>query len=98
MKPLSSIIRKNGLTYILVRAGNRTFIYKQRGPGNHASYEVFRRKVKARHRVQGKIIPASLMFPYNEAFGKWAWAYFTLAKALKKFGEIEDSPKGAASS
>jgi len=50
---------------------------------------VFRLKVRQEWSIGGKIIPATERFPKDEDFGKWAWNFYTLERAMKKYEELE---------
>lgn len=89
MKPLPPTLGKNGFTYTKVLEGSRSYIYEQRGPENREGYEVFLKKVRPERQIFNKTLPAGERFPHNEAFGKWAWSFYSLTKATAKFIEIE---------
>jgi len=57
---------------------------------NIYAYEVFLKKVRPDRMVYGKVVPTRECFPHDEAFGKWAWSYWTLDMALKRFELLED--------
>lgn len=89
MKPLPLNLRKNGFNYTQVLRGKRSCIYMQRYSEKTKQYEVFLIKERQARELWGKILPASEIFPNNEAFGRWAWAYNTFDRAKEKFDELE---------
>ncbi|MHA2030542.1 MAG: hypothetical protein ACW99Q_14235 [Candidatus Kariarchaeaceae archaeon] len=54
---------------------------------------MFRIKVRKERIIQfkgvEKKIDAGEIWPSNEAFGRWAWTYRTLDKAMIKYNELE---------
>jgi hypothetical protein len=84
-------ISKNGFEYVLISRGGKSLIYEQTYDQKIISYEVFSIKIAKAGEVFGKFYPDREVFPGNEDFGYWAWAYISLDKALDKFNELEKS-------
>jgi hypothetical protein len=93
MKTLPLKKRYNGFDYTLVHRGKRTCIYKQIVTNEIRYYEVFIIKVREERTIKFKDgerkIKAHEMWPGNEAFGKWAWTFRTLERAMFRFNELE---------
>jgi len=65
-----------------IRVADKGFIYEVDYDG-HIHYEVFKRVVNRRF--------ACVSYPSSESFGKWAWTYASLERALGKFEELNRS-------
>lgn len=89
MKPLPGRLRKNGYDYTLAQRGKRSCIYEQKVTEKQSYYEVFLIKVRPERTLRGKIIESCERFPFNEAFGYWAWTFRSWPEALKVFHDIE---------
>lgn len=80
MKNLDKIIVGKGevkdFIFTQHNQSNRAYIYKV-DTGCSIYYEVF----KKTYRVNSK----RHCFPTSKAFGKWAWTFTTLEKAIEKF-------------
>ena len=94
MKTLPQKLRKNGFDYTLIRRGKRSCIYEQRVSEKIKRYEVFLIKFRPERNIKGKLLPATEVFPHNEAFGYTAWCCWDLPAAMKKFNELEGQEKG----
>ena len=92
--------RYHGFDYRLEKAGEHAMIYAQyQRPKTETEqprligYEVFRITIDppSERIIAGKVVnsPGGLRWPWNEAFGKWAWSYRTNEEALKRFEQIE---------
>ncbi len=92
--------RYHGFDYRLEKAGERAVIYAQcHRPKTETdqpkliAYEVFRVTIDPpSERISaGKVVtsPGGLRWPWNEAFGKWAWTYRTKEQAIKRFEQVE---------
>jgi len=90
MKPLDKIIKKNGYTYTQVSKGKVSCIYEQMENEKTIAYEVFLIKIKPERKIGDIILEAKEWFPHDKAFGKWAWTYKTLNKALEKYNILEN--------
>jgi hypothetical protein len=89
MKTIPLKLRKNGFNYTQVLRGKISCIYEQEVSPKTKRYEVFLIKVKPERKLNNKVLPATEMFPHNEAFGGWAWSCFTYEKAKLKFDDLE---------
>jgi hypothetical protein len=93
MKALFNKSRKNGFVYTQVCLGQNACIYRQQVSPQISYFEVFRIKVRKERIIQfkgvEKKIDAGEIWPSNEAFGRWAWTYRTLDKAMIKYNELE---------
>lgn len=89
MKNLEKTIRKYGFTYKQIKRGKQAMIYSQYNNGMLYGFEVFKLKTKPDRFIKGKYLPANERFPYDEAFGYWAWSPWTYEKAMEKFKELE---------
>ena len=89
---LSPTIQKNGFTYTKTLEGQRTYLYaqKDRHTNKTLGYEVFLKRIKPEREVFGKVFPKGEVFPNNEAFGKWAWSFYTIKNATQKFMQLEE--------
>jgi len=99
LDPLPSRINRNGFIYIKVRENEKAFIYEQSGYGKMIAFEVFKKVIKPESINWGKVFPAKIRFPNNEAFGKWAWSIGvfsdeakTREAAISKFNLISVTP------
>ncbi len=92
--------RYHGFDYVLAKAGERAVIYAQydrpKTETDHPkliAYEVFRVTIDAPSEriMAGKVVHSAggLRWPWNEAFGKWAWSCPTKEQALKRFEQLE---------
>jgi hypothetical protein len=92
MKYLEEKIRKNGFDYLLIKKGEKAYIYKQWDDEVDftVAYEVFKIKIDKEKEVFGDIMPEREVFPGNEDFGKWAWTYPSLEKAEVRFQRLEN--------
>lgn len=90
IKILPEIIRRNGFTYKLVTRTSEKAIYAQYCENVLTSWEVFQIRVRGTQfsPLLRKSLDASERFPGNEDFGKTAWTYRTLKKALIKYNEL----------
>lgn len=92
MELLSKEIRKNGFIYRFLKRGGRALIYEQYDPelDEVIAWEVFKLKVDKPKVVFGIQLNEREIFPGNEDFGKWAWAYCDLDRALSRFMALEN--------
>lgn len=93
---LKKQITYRGFTYNLFNQGKKALIYQQvDAAGNILSYEVFKIKIQmAKEKIiKGKKIDfiMKIQFPNDNAFGVWAWSYFNIKEAEKRFNELENS-------
>jgi len=86
---LEDQVRKNGFDYTLKRRGKHHVIYEQKFKGTIVGYELFKIKIKPARKVGGVWLPAKERFPHDEAFGKWAWSFYTWERAINKFNDFE---------
>lgn len=63
-----------GFMFSQVAKTDKGYVYKV-SSGGEVWYEVFRRKINQFGGVS---------YPKSKSFGKWAWSYMTLEKALNK--------------
>ena len=89
MKPLPTIMRKNGFIYTQVCRGQKSCVYAQGVSEDEVYYEVFLIKIRPARPFKGQIIEEHERFPHNEAFGAWAWNFPSREKALEKFEKLE---------
>lgn len=82
-------IKRNGATYVFVKRGLKSLVYARTVPGRDATYEVFKIKIRKPSVVKGVLLPAREIFPNDEAFGDWAWAPWSLERAMKRFESLE---------
>lgn len=90
IRPLSETIMKNGFTYKLITRTTEKALYAQYKGNVLISCEVFQIKVRGTQfsPLLRKHLEPSERFPGNEDFGKTAWTYQTLEKALLKYYEL----------
>lgn len=91
--PLPLKLKKNGFAYTQVLRNGKAYIYMQRVAENCLYYEVFLRRVSLERILKGKTLPSKIKFPHDEAFGKWAWTFPNLDKALNKFLNLINNNK-----
>lgn len=91
MDLLKEDIQKNGFLYNLHKRGEKAMIYSQTHPEDDVplAYEVFKIKIDQPKIVFGVSLPEREKFPGNEDFGKWAWTYRTLERAMIRFDKLE---------
>jgi hypothetical protein len=93
MKKLAEEINRNGFLYKQIKRSERGAIYEQIfNDFDHKTiaYEVFKIKIGKPKIVFGVELPEKEKFPGDDDFGKWAWTYPDIEKALNKFGQIEN--------
>lgn len=90
MKTLPNELRKNGFIYTLVQRGQKSCIYEQGVSEELTRYEVFLIKIRPERNVKGKLLPATEVFPHNEAFGYTAWCCWDLPAAHSRFTKLEN--------
>lgn len=69
-----------GMKFTLLNANPRAFIYKVESNYPNLHYEVFCRK-------ENKYWDC-VRYPNSRAFGVWAWSFYTLERAEKKFHSL----------
>jgi hypothetical protein len=82
-------LRKNGFNYTQVHRGGRSCVCAQEASYRKFYSELLLIKVKSEHVFNEKHFPAKEWFPPNEAFGKWAWSYQSIEKALIAYNRLE---------
>ena len=81
---------KRGGFYKLLKRGTKCLIFERFVRGRLESIEVFRIKIR-KVNFKNFIIPKRETFPHDEAFGRWAWCFTSLDRALAKFEQIENN-------
>ena len=85
--------RYHGFTYKQISCGGRAYFYAQTKEGRIIAYEVFKRRYAPprTREIAGEtmVFGGGDQWPHNEAFGSWAWAFMTEAKARAKFNQLE---------
>jgi hypothetical protein len=98
MKKLAEKINRNGYIYTQLKRGERAAIYEQIFEDLEESfcigYEVFKIRIGKSKVVFGVELPEKEKFPSDEDFGKWAWTYRDLNKAMEKYNGIENGLLG----
>jgi len=86
--------RKNSIPYILLQAGTKSAVYEQlySSQPKVSYFEVFRLKIQKGGERWGKVYEDQMRIPGNEDFGKWAWVFRDIEKALAKFRQLENEP------
>ena len=79
LDPLPCRIKRHGFFYIKLMENEKAFIYEQWGYGKMIAFEVFKKVIKTESINWGKVLPAKIRFPNNEAFGKWVMLGFLLS-------------------
>lgn len=69
-----------GFEFTQLYATSTAFCYKVVSNIGHEHYEVFRRIVNKKHNC--------ISYPKSKSFGKWAWSFYNLQRALDKFNKI----------
>ena len=85
MNTLPIKLRKNGFEYSQVLRNSKKAIYRQTYTEKMDYFEVFLIKSRPDRNFKGKMILGGENFPGNEDFGKTAWTFRTLEKAIQKF-------------
>ena len=83
MKKLKREFTKKGITYSFVEDGENFRIYTGSLNGQ-TWYEVFQKRINSERMIAGELIEASEAYPFDEAFGKWAWTASSLEMARKQ--------------
>lgn len=68
-----------GMFFTQVRSSERGFLYSVMDAGS-VHYEVFERKVNQQY--------GGLSYPRSKSFGKWAWSYTSLDRAVERFNNL----------
>lgn len=88
-----------GITYTRVyhvvdeNGKSLSHVYKAEKDGRTLSFEAFESKIAKETEIQGKIIEEHEIFPSDESFGKWAFTYGILEKAVEKANELAQKVK-----
>jgi hypothetical protein len=94
MKKLAEKINRNGYIYTQLKRGEKAAIYEQifedLGDSTVVGYEVFKIRIGKSKVVFGVELPEKEKFPSDEDFGKWAWSYREINKAMEKYDQIEN--------
>jgi hypothetical protein len=69
-----------GYIFNQIRASKHAYLYEV-SENNLIHYEVFKRCKNSMYDC--------ISYPTDKAFGKWAWTYMNLEKAIEKFNKIE---------
>ncbi|MDX9882590.1 MAG: hypothetical protein RBS73_11030 [Prolixibacteraceae bacterium] len=69
----------SGFKFTQIKATNSAFLYKVESSGV-IYYEVFKKRKNVRF--------GNVSYPTSKAFGKWAWTYRDIDKAIKKFDQL----------
>ncbi len=88
---LPETIHRRGAVYYNARRGKKSLIYTRVSRGLIISYEVFKIKIRKPTTIKGKAFPALEIYPYDEAFGKWAKCLKSIERANQVFDEYEKS-------
>lgn len=64
-----------GFMFSQVAKTDKGYVYKV-SSGGEVWYEVFKRVINEQY--------GTVSYPKSKSFGKWAWSYMSLEKALKK--------------
>lgn len=68
-----------GYEFNQIRATDKAFLYEVSCDGRK-HYEVFKKRINALY--------GNVSYPSSKGFGKWAWTYNSLNKALLKFKDL----------
>lgn len=94
MKKLASEINRNGFLYKQIKRTDKSALYEQilleMEESKTIAYEVFKIRIGKPKIVFGVELPEKEKFPGDEDFGKCAWTYPDIEKALNKFRQIEN--------
>jgi hypothetical protein len=71
-----------GYLFTQISKTDKAFIYEV-SSGNAKHHIVFKYKINKRY--------GCVSYPTSKAFGIWAWTCMTLASAIKKFNELNES-------
>ncbi len=90
MKELEVKIRKRCIDYTQIEVSPKGYIYAHTVPNGTKYYEVFKRVEYAPHHKQKSLSKHAswVLFPGDEAFGKWAWCCRTLEKAQERLNNF----------
>lgn len=89
MQILPLEFRKNGYNYTQVSREERKAIYCQDVNSTVPYFEVFKIRVRPESVFRGKTIPEHEAIPGNEDFGKTAWTFRSLAKAMRFYQDLK---------
>lgn len=92
MKLLQDEFSKRGFNYKLIQKNDSAFLYSISEGKDLRGYEVWKKKIsKPMTATMGGVeidFEEAEMFPSNNNFGGWAWAYLTLPFAVKRFESL----------
>jgi hypothetical protein len=88
MQILPIKIRKNGFDYTQVLRESRKAVYRQYVTPEIEYFEVFSIQIRPDITFKGKLVPGGESYPGNEKFGKTAWTFRSLGKAIIKFNSL----------
>ena len=88
MKILPLNLRKNSFNYTQVLRNSRNAVYRQTVTPEIEYFEVFIIQIRPDINFAGKLVKGGESYPNNEAFGKTAWTYKSLEKAMEKFNSL----------
>lgn len=86
VRKLPENYRKHKNSWTQIKRSKKCAIYKM---DDSERYEVIRIRIGHAH-PKSEDQRSREMLPPDESFGKWAWAYMTLAEANKKFREVSN--------
>lgn len=102
LKKLDETIRKSGFVYKLIMRTSQKCIYAQWEGGITIAYEVFKNRIREYRKMKmswaskknEQVNPEDFeeyfeVFPSDEEFGKRAWTYPTLEKALAAYEALD---------
>jgi hypothetical protein len=83
------ILSFHGYIYIQVCRGSSSCVYRQTYGKETQGFEVFIIRKQKEVILNGKVYPARERWPKDDDFGKTAWTYRTLERAMTKYNELE---------
>lgn len=71
-----------GFIFTQIKKSESAYIYEVNVTEDQKHYEVFKKRENSKYKC--------VSYPSDKAFGKWAWTYSSLDKALNKFEELNE--------
>ena len=90
MKILHLNLRKNGFNYTQVLRNDKNAVYRQYVTPEIEYFEVFSIQIRPDIAFKGKLVTGGESYPGNEAFGKTAWTFRSLEKAMIKYNSLPE--------
>lgn len=88
MQALPIKLSKNGFAYTQICRDDKKAVYRQYVTPEIEYFEVFIIQIRPDINFTGKLVLGGESYPSNEAFGKTAWTFSSLEKAMTKYNSL----------